>query len=202
MIRALFVLLCLQGAPQAPSAPTFAITLPVTVVGLGPFVAGWDVYPIPTATFTLYVDGQAFTTLPAGATQASFTLPNAGTHRLGITATIGTFETLPPNEITITNTVTDPCLMTIVIANYTNQLTVGDEGEVRLRVTGPSPVTLIEVRLGTQVVGLIAGAELRFVRAIGFGVPRTAGTYPLFVFARDVRGCTTITTLARPLTIS
>jgi hypothetical protein len=78
---------------------------------------------------------------------------------------------------------------------------VGAQGRVDVQVLSGAPVTRIQVQLGTQVVGEITGAELRFVRAIGFAVPRVRGDYVLFIAAHDGRGCDARTTQSRPLTV-
>ena len=99
---------------------------------------------------------------------------------------------------------TDACAsapLTVVVTSYTTPLAPGQEGTVVVQAPGPATVTRMQVLLGTQVIGEITGAELRFVRAIGFGTPRTAGTYHLFVTADDSRGCHAATTADRPLVI-
>lgn len=176
-------------------------------LGLGPFTAAWNPDPPPGATaLRLYVDDVLVSTLPPDVTSAPITVPVAGAHVLGLSAMIDTFETQKATfAFTALGTPPDQCTtfpLMLIVSSYTQTVEVGDEGIVHVKAMGPSPVTLIEVRLGTQVIGSVPAQDLRFLRAIGFGVPRTTGTYNLVLFAKDTRGCSAITTVARPLQVS
>lgn len=68
-------------------------------------------------------------------------------------------------------------------------------------ILGPQSVTILQVRLGTQLASEIDGSELRGVRGLAFSVPITPGTYNLTVVATDTRNCVQSTTAIRPVTV-
>jgi chitodextrinase len=94
-----------------------------------------------------------------------------------------------------------PYAITIQVLSWTSPVPRGGEGEVRYRLLNAFPITRIEALLGTQVSDEIAGTELRGVRSQVVRVPNTAGTYNLFLRARDSAGCVTTTTTIRPLVV-
>jgi chitodextrinase len=94
-----------------------------------------------------------------------------------------------------------PYAITIQVLSWTSPVPRGGEGEIRYRLLNAFPITRIEALLGTQVSDEIAGTELRGVRSQVVRVPNTAGTYNLFLRARDSAGCVTTTTTIRPLVV-
>lgn len=60
---------------------------------------------------------------------------------------------------------------------------------------------LLQVKLNGQVVGEVPASDLRDLRAVAFSVPVVAGSYNLTVVAQDSRGCSGVTTLARPVVV-
>jgi chitodextrinase len=94
-----------------------------------------------------------------------------------------------------------PYAITIQLLSWTSPVPRGGEGEVRYRLLNAFPITRIEALLGTQVSDEIIGTELRGVRSQVVRVPNTAGTYNLFLRARDSAGCVTTTTTIRPLVV-
>jgi chitodextrinase len=94
-----------------------------------------------------------------------------------------------------------PYAITIQVLSWTSPVPRGGEGEVRYRLLNAFPITRIEALLGTQVSDEIIGTELRGVRSQVVRVPNTAGTYNLFLRARDSAGCVTTTTTIRPLVV-
>jgi hypothetical protein len=131
----------------------------------------------------------------------------AGTHTAALTAynTAG-LSSPPSTPLLFTIAGTDPCTgpggsITLVVTSYTTPIVGGNEGLVVARAFGPSPITRLQVVIDQQVIGEIVGAQLTWVRSIGFGTPRATGTYNLVVNAEDQRGCHVHTTAARPLVI-
>lgn len=94
-----------------------------------------------------------------------------------------------------------PYSIIVAVQAYTKQLGLGARGRVDFTLANSFPVTQVQVKLGAQVVGEITGADLRDVGGIYFSVPRTAGTYTLFLTGRDNTGCVTSTTTVRPLVV-
>ncbi len=208
----LFSLLFL--GPSVPSAPTFMQSTTVIPSFPSPATFAWNANPSNenvmgyklTVDATVHDVGNVLTFLAAlgpGAHQATLAAYNL--QGLGPASQAYQFSIAGSGG-------NDPCTVggvtTIVVSNYTNQLTPGEEGQVVAKVIGPSPVTQIQILLGTQVVGEIpvggqpgVGLDLRFVRAIGFGSPRVPGSYNLTLAARDARGCRVTTSIARPLVI-
>lgn len=164
----------------------------------------WDANPSAdhVAGYRLVVDG---TPTDVGlVTTTALTLPS-GPHQATVVAYWADGTPSPPSTpLVFTSGQPDPCTslpLTLVVSGYTPTVTIGNEGTVTVKALGPSPVTLMEVLFDAQVVGSVSGQELRFLRAIGFGVPRTSGQYNLFVFAKDSRNCTALTTAPRPLAV-
>lgn len=92
--------------------------------------------------------------------------------------------------------------LTIAVQSYTPTVKMGDQGSVSFRIlTASNPVTVTQVRFETQVVGQQLGEDLRATSGMYFSVPRVAGTYNLFVYAKDAQNCEALTTLARAVTV-
>lgn len=209
-------------APAVPAPPTFTNSLFGLVTGqttpptlISPITFLWDANPATdnvmgyrlVADQTIHDVGNVLTFTEAfgnGPHSAALLAYNtAGVSGLSNTVTFTVTGSVQPP---------DPCLvggpLTLAITGYTTTVTIGDEGEVRYKASGPSPIVLVQVRLVagavSQVIGEIKGTgiDLRFVRAIGFGVPRVPDTYNLFLTVSDQRGCNATTTLARPLVVS
>lgn len=151
---------------------------------------------------------------PATVTQTSYSdiSLTAGTaYTYAVTAVDAAGNVSAPASFQITTQplpTTQPCTnngtpysITISVATWTKQLALGARGRVDFTLANSFPVVKVQVKLGTQVVGEIVGAELRDVSAVSFSVPRVAGTYNLFVTAEDNKGCSTSTTLVRPLVV-
>jgi chitodextrinase len=121
---------------------------------------------------------------------------HAGNHSIPATVTVTT-QALPAPCVNNGK----PYSITIQVLSWTSPVPRGGEGEVRYRLLNAFPITRIEALLGTQVSDEIAGTELRGVRSQVVRVPNTAGTYNLFLRARDSAGCVTTTTTIRPLVV-
>lgn len=92
--------------------------------------------------------------------------------------------------------------VSVVVSSYSQSVALGGRGRVDISLrTNSFPVTLVQVKLGSQTVGEISGTELRDILAIGFSVPRTAGSYNLTVYAKDNAGCDTVTTAQRTVLV-
>lgn len=101
-----------------------------------------------------------------------------------------------------------PYSITIIVPSYTKQVSIagGARGRVDLQFSNPLPITYVQVTLVAQVVGAVPSngpgpVDLRDMGGLYFSVPRTLGTYNLFVTAQDSGGCRTSTTLARTITV-
>jgi chitodextrinase len=110
--------------------------------------------------------------------------------------------------VSTTSSVSQPCTnngtpysITITVKSYTKNVGLGARGEVFLTVANGFAITQLQVKLGTQVVSEVLGAELRDVIGLGWTAPRTAGSYNLLVTAKDILGCQTTTTLARQVVV-
>jgi chitodextrinase len=121
---------------------------------------------------------------------------HAGNHSIPATVT-ATTQALPAPCVNNGK----PYAITIQVLSWTSPVARGGEGEVRYRLLNAFPITRIEALLGTQVSDEIIGTELRGVRSQVVRVPNTAGTYNLFLRARDSAGCVTTTTTIRPLVV-
>lgn len=180
------------------------------LIGLGPWMAVWDPYPMPdTATLRLYVDDVLVATLPGDATKAPVTVPAAGSHVLGISAVVEDFESTKDTfAFTALGTPPPPdptCIghaLTIAIEDWTKAVAIGARGRILFTLVNAFPIVQLQVRSGTQVIGQFDGTDLRDVAAARFGVPRIAGTYPISVFIKDGSGCSAETTLARSFVVS
>jgi chitodextrinase len=116
-------------------------------------------------------------------------------------------HSIPATVTATTQAIPAPCVNngkpyapTIAVSNWTKLVALGGRGRVDFTLsTAPFPVSRVQVLLGTQVVGEILGSDLRDVSGMAFSVPRTAGTYNLFVAALDNQNCPAKTTTIRPL---
>ena len=72
---------------------------------------------------------------------------------------------------------------------------------MRYRLTNPAPIVNVQVRLDTLLASELRGEDLRAAAGSRFIVPRTPGSYNMIVSARDVNGCMSATTVARPVTV-
>lgn len=216
----LILLSAQNGFAQAPAAPVWSAvavsvqTPPLQTVS-SPVKFLWDANPASDNVmgYRLIVDSTIFDV--GNVLTYMDALPQA-THQAALLAYSASGVSPPSTTIffAVSGTVQppDPCQvggpLTLAVSNYTNSVDIGQEGEVRYKASGPSPVTLVQVSLVangvTQVIGEIKGPgiDLRFVRAIGFAVPRVPNTYNLFVTVSDQRGCNATTTMARPLVVS
>lgn len=182
-----------------------AVAQPLVVQN--PVRFAWD--PSPTATgYRLTVAGTTTDVGPAlisppiiltpGPYQATVVAYNAA----GSSA-----PSSPPLVFTVTAPTPPPgCSLTIAVESFTPTVSLSSptmRARVTYRLLNSQPIRKIQVLLGPleQVVGEVRGEELRDQEAIGFSVPRMAGTYNLKLFAEDSVGCTAKTTASRLITV-
>lgn len=86
---------------------------------------------------------------------------------------------------------------------WSRRIDLGEPGVVTFTVTGPRPVTAIDVDLlgdGLVAPTQLRGEDLRTVVGLRF-TPARAGVFGLQVLATDAGGCEGATTLQRDVTV-
>lgn len=139
--------------------------------------------------------------LAAGSTHSYTVQAEDAAGNLSVESPIAMATTLPvvaPKPCMVNG---KPYAITIAVQSYSKQVALGGRGLVALTLANSFPVTKLQIKLGAQVVGEIVGQELRDITGAGFSVPRTAGTYHLFLTATDNANCETTTTFVRPLVV-
>lgn len=82
----------------------------------------------------------------------------------------------------------------VSVQDWTRVVPVGSRARVLVQLANAFPIVQLQVKLGTQVVAEVNGAELRDMAGLYFSLPRAAATYSFTVFAKDNTGCTAETT--------
>ena len=91
--------------------------------------------------------------------------------------------------------------ITISVQDWTRMVPVGGRGRILLQLANSFPIVQLQIRLGTQAIAEVNGAELRDSAGMYFSVPRTPDVYNISVFAKDSTGCTAQTTVPRTVTV-
>jgi hypothetical protein len=91
--------------------------------------------------------------------------------------------------------------ITIRVEDWTREVAIGGRGKVELTLANSFPITVLQVKLGAQVIGEVTGADLRDLSGLYFSVPRAAAIYNIAVAARDSTGCHVQTTTPRLVTV-
>jgi chitodextrinase len=128
---------------------------------------------------------------------------HAGNHSIPATVT-ATTQALPAPCATNGKTYA----ITIANVNYPKVIGRGSRDRVLFDLANSFPVSRVQVLLGSQVVGeapiggaILPGVDLRDIPGLRFSAPAVAGSHNLFIRATDNQGCTTTTTLIRPLVV-
>ncbi len=198
MIAVVLKLHSLQLAPHAPSAP-IVTAVPTPLVGLGPFTLGWDPYPDPTATFTVYVDDAKLTTAPAGATSVPITLLSPGAHLLSVTATNTQGIEGAPGTLAVSSVAgSDPACVAPLGAHapaiFVTGLgpTTGRAGSksfLSFQLAAPDPIVELAIVIDSlDSLPIARGTDLRPVGSLWFTQP-IAGTHTLGVRVVTAFGC-------------
>jgi chitodextrinase len=194
------------GDTTAPSAPAALTATPAqTSIGLAwtastdnVGVIGYRVsrngVVLGLTNATTYLDAP----LTAGTTYTYAVVAVDAANNVSAPAMLTVATTPIPQSCTNNGT---PYSITITVKSYTKNVGLGARGEVFLTVANGFAITQLQVKLGTQVVSEVLGAELRDVIGLGWTAPRTAGSYNLLVTAKDILGCQTTTTLARQVVV-
>jgi chitodextrinase len=124
-------------------------------------------------------------------------------------------HSIPATVTATTQALPAPCVtngktyaITIANVNYPKVIGRGSRDRVLFDLANSFPVSRVQVLLGAQVVGeapiggaILPGVDLRDIPGLRFSAPAVAGNHNLFVRATDNQGCTTTTTLIRPLVV-
>lgn len=88
--------------------------------------------------------------------------------------------------------------ITISVQDWTRSVAVGNRGRVLWQLANSFPIVQLQIKLGSQVIAQIDGADLRDSAGSYLSLPRTPGTYLFTVFAKDNQGCTAETSTNAP----
>ncbi len=91
--------------------------------------------------------------------------------------------------------------ITIRVEDWTRSVAIGARGKVLLTLANSFPIVLLQVKLNSQVIGEVNGADLRDLAGLYFSVPRTPGSYNITVAATDATACQESTTAIRTVIV-
>lgn len=112
----------------------------------------------------------------------------------GLSNSSGPFTVLVAPDVCSSPT---PHGITLIINDWNRSIPVGSRGRVLWQLQNSFPIVQLQIKMNGQVIAQIDGTDLRDNAGSYFSVPRTLGSYPFTVFAKDTTGCTMETTTAR-----